>query len=212
MVMESLEGTQERVAKMSKVFSAHAVSVDGYITGRDPGAGRGLGDGTMLFDWYFDGDTPSQVFDGFKLSGPSARVFDALAGRVGAVVAGRNTYEDSDHFGGGSPHPTARLFVLSHRGAPEIAERQTLVTTGIEDAIAAAREAAGGKDVGLMGGGVLASALEADLVDEVILHQVPVLLGGGRSFFQELPEHVRLRLVEAVPAPGVTHLRYKVAR
>jgi len=73
---------------MSKVFSAHAVSVDGYITGRDPGAGRGLGDGTMLFDWYFDGDTPSQVFDGFRLSEPSARVFDALAGRVGAVVAG----------------------------------------------------------------------------------------------------------------------------
>ncbi|RVX46221.1 dihydrofolate reductase [Nonomuraea polychroma] len=197
---------------MSKVISAHAVSVDGYITGRGPGAGRGLGDGTMLFDWYFNGDTPSQVFDGFRLSEPSARVFDALAGRVGAVVAGRNTYEDSDHFGGGSPHPAARLFVLSHRAAPEMTERQTLVTTGIEDAVAAARQAADGKDVGLMGGGVLAAALEADLVDEVILHQVPVLLGAGRSFFQELPKHVHLRLLEAVPAAGVTHLHYEVAR
>jgi hypothetical protein len=49
---------------MSKVISAHAVSVDGYITGRDPGPGRGLGDGTMLFDWYTNGDTRSQVFDG----------------------------------------------------------------------------------------------------------------------------------------------------
>jgi dihydrofolate reductase len=192
---------------MSKVFSAHAVSVDGYITGRDPGAGRGLGDGTMLFDWYFDGDTPSQVFDGFRLSEPSARVFDALAARVGAVVAGRNTYEDSDHFGGGGPHPTARLFVLSHRPAPEMTERQTLVTTGIEDAVAAAREAAGDKD-----GGVVTEALKAGLVDEVVLHQVPVLLGGGRPFFQALPEHVRLRLVEAVPAPGVTHLHYEVER
>ncbi|MEV1203000.1 dihydrofolate reductase family protein [Microbispora rosea] len=197
---------------MSKVFSAHAVSVDGYITGRDPGAGRGLGDAPMLFDWYFDGDTPSGVFDGFKLSGPSARIFDTLAGRVGAVVAGRNTYEDSDRFGGGSPHPAARLFVLSRRAAPEISERQTLVTTGIEDAIAAAREAAGGRDVALMGGGVLTATLEADLVDEVILHQVPVLLGSGRRFFQELPKHVRLCLVEAVPAPGVTHLHYEVAR
>ncbi|WP_216215862.1 dihydrofolate reductase family protein [Amycolatopsis aidingensis] len=196
---------------MSKVFSAHAVSVDGYITGREPGAGHGLGEGTMLFDWYFDGDTPSQAFDGFQLSEPSARVFDALAGRVGAVVAGRNTYEDSDRFGGGSPHPAARLFVLSHRPAPELTERQTLVT-GIQDAVAAAREAAGGKDVGLMGGGVLAAALAAGLVDEVILHQVPVLLGGGRPFFQALPEHVRLRLVEAVPAPGVTHLHYRVER
>ena len=196
---------------MSKVFSAHAVSVDGYITGRDPGAGRGLGDGTMLFDWYGGGDTPSQVFDGFRLSEPSALVFDALAGRVGAVVAGRNTYEDSEHFGGGGPHPTARLFVLSHRPAPEMTERQTLVT-GIEEAIAAAREAAGDGDVGLMGGGVVTEALKAGLVDEVILHQVPVLLGGGRPFFQTLPEHVRLRLVQAVPAPGVTHLHYEVER
>lgn len=197
---------------MSKVFAALAVSVDGYITGRDPGAGRGLGDGGMLFDWYFDGDTPSQVFDGFKLSAPSARVFDALAGRVGAIVAGRNTYEDSERFGGGSPHPNARLVVLSHRPAPEITDRQTLITTGIADAIAAAREAAGGKDVGLMGGGVVTEALKAGLVDEVILHQVPILLGGGRPFFRELPEHVNLRLMEAVPAPGVTHLHYEVER
>jgi dihydrofolate reductase len=197
---------------MSKVISAHAVSVDGYITGRDPGAGRGLGDGTMLFDWYFDGDTPSQVFDGFKLSEPSARLFDALAARVGAMVAGRTTYEHSSHFGGGSPHPTAPLIVLSHRPVPEISERQTLVTTGIADAITAAREAAGDKDVGLMGGGVLTSALEADLVDEVILHQVPVLLGGGHSFFRALSEQVHLRRLEAIPAPGVTHLHYEVVR
>src|ERR1700741_5008682 len=100
---------------MSKVLSAHAVSVDGYITGRDPRAGHGLGDATMLFDWYFDGTTPSQVFDGFKLSEPSARLFDALAGNLGAIVAGRKTFEDSDRFGGGSPHPTAPLVVLSHR-------------------------------------------------------------------------------------------------
>lgn len=80
---------------MSKVFSAHAVSVDGYITGRDAGPGHGLGDGGTLFDWYTDGDTQSRVFDFFKLSEPSARVFDGLAGRVGAVVAGRTTYEDS---------------------------------------------------------------------------------------------------------------------
>ncbi|MER6512293.1 dihydrofolate reductase family protein [Nonomuraea sp. NPDC001636] len=197
---------------MSKVISAHAVSVDGFITGRDPGAGRGLGDASMLFDWYFDGDTPSQVFGGFKLSAPSSRLFDALAARVGAIVAGRRTYDDSDHFGGGSPHPGARLVVLSHRPAPEITDRQRLVTTGVHDAIAAARQAAGGKDVGLMGGGVVTEALRAGLVDEVVLHQVPVLLGGGRPFFGELPEHVRLRLVEAVPAPGVTHLRYEVAR
>lgn len=202
---------------MSKVFSAHAVSVDGYISGRDPsdgdgGFGRGLGDAPMLFNWYSDGATPSQVFGGFRLSEPSARLFDTLAARVGAALAGRTTYEHSSHWGGDGPHPTAPLFVLSHRPAPEIRQPQTLITTGIEDAIAAAREAAGDKDVGLMGGGVATAALAAGLVDELILHQVPILLGGGRPFFQALPEHVRLNLVEAIPAPGVTHLHYEVVR
>lgn len=78
----------------------------------------------------------------------------------------------------------------------------------LEDAIAAARTAAGDKDVCLMGGGVVTSALAAGVLDEVIVHQVPVLLGHGRPYFQELPAHVRLSLVEAVPAPGVTHLHY----
>jgi dihydrofolate reductase len=202
---------------MSKVFSAHAVSVDGYISGNDPsdsdgGFGRGLGDAGMLFSWYFDGETRSQVFGGFKLSDASARIFDTLAARVGAAVTGRDTYEHSSRFGGGSPHPTAPLFVLSHRPVPDLGERQTLITTGIEDAIAAAREAAGEKDVALMGGGTVTAALAAGLVDELILHQVPILLGGGRPFFQAVPEHVRLQLLEEIPAPGVTHLHYEVLR
>lgn len=197
---------------MSKVISAHSVSVDGFITGRDPSAGHGLGDGGMLFDWYSDGDTASRVFDGFTLSEASARVFDAEAGRVGASLAGRNTYDDSGWVEGGTPHPDALLVVLTHRPIAGTRERQTVVTTGIEDAVAAARAVAGGKDVALMGGGVLAAALAAGLVDEVVLHQVPILLGAGRRFFQEIPGHVRLRLLEAVPAPGVTHLRYEVIR
>src|SRR5690242_2288204 len=172
---------------MSKVFSAHAVSVDGYISGRTPDGeeefGRGLGDAPMLFDWYFDGDTPSRIFDGFRLSEPSARVFDAVAGRVGATLAGRNTYDDSGWIRGGTPHPTAPLFVLSHRPVPGMPDRQTLITTGIADAVAAARDAAGDRDVALMGGGVASAALAEGLVDEVILHQVPILLGGGRPYF-----------------------------
>ena len=198
---------------MSKVFSALSVSVDGYITGRDPGPGHGLGDGATLFDWYFDGDVPSRVFDSFRLSEPSARFFDAAADRVGASLAGRNTYEDSGRFGDdGAPHPTAPLFVLSHRPAPQMAGRQTLITTGLEDAVAAARDAADGKDVALMGGVLVTEALKAGLVDELILHQVPVLLGAGRRYFHSLPEHIQLRLLEAIPAPGVTHLHYEVVR
>src|SRR3954452_14630518 len=97
-VTESLEGTHERSGEMSRVIAAHAVSVDGYITGRDPGPGRGLGDGGELFDWYGSGSTPSQVFDGFRLTEPSARIFDELASRVGASLAGHTTYTDSNDF------------------------------------------------------------------------------------------------------------------
>ncbi len=198
---------------MSKVITALSVSVDGYITGRDPRPGHGLGDGGVLFDWYFNGDTPSTVFDGFNLSAVSVPFFDTMASRVGASLAGRNTYDDSEQFGNdGAPHPTAPLFVLSHRPAPDMGDRQTLITSGIEDAVAAAKEAAGDKDVALMGGGVVTEALKAGLVDELVLHQIPVLLGAGRPYFQELPEHISLRLIEAVPAPGVTHLHYEVQR
>lgn len=66
---------------MDKVFTSLAVSVDGFITGRDPGPGHGLGDGGILFDWYGNGDTPSQLFPGFRLFEPSRSVFDDLAGR-----------------------------------------------------------------------------------------------------------------------------------
>jgi dihydrofolate reductase len=197
---------------MSSVLVALSVSVDGFITGRDPGTGRGLGDGGRLFDWYFDGDTPSEVFAGFSLSEPSRRVFDDAAARVGASLVGRHTYDDSGWDTGGTPHPTAPMVVVSHRPLPADHDRQTLVRTGIEDAVAEARAQAGDRDVAIMGGEVATAALAAGLVDEVILHQVPVLLGAGRRLFHELPAHVDLRLLEAVVAPGVTHLRYAVIR
>lgn len=197
---------------MSKIICALAVSVDGYITGRDPGPGRGLGDGGVLFDWYGNGDVPSRVFKGFALSEPSAHFFDEVAGRIGASLAGHTTYADSNDFVDGAPHPTAPLVVLSHTPFPPANERQTVITTGIVDAVEAAKHAAGDKDVGLMGGVIVTEALKAGLVDELILHQVPVLLGGGRRFFHEVPEHIRLRVRDVVCAPDVTHLHYEVER
>jgi len=197
---------------MSKVICGLAVSVDGFITGRNPGPGRGLGDGGALFDWYSSGNVPSRVFEGFHLTEASARVFDALASRVGATLAGHTTYTDSNDFAGGAPHPTAPLIVLSHEPFPPANERQTIVDSGVVDAVETAKRAAAGKDVGLMGGVLVTEALKAGLVDELILHQVPVLLGAGRRFFHELPRHLRLRIIEVVSAPDVTHLHYEVER
>jgi dihydrofolate reductase len=191
---------------------------DGYITGPDPSPEQPLGaGGARLFDWYTDGDTPSRIFPGFRLSPASAGVFDAVAERCGATLAGRKTYDDSGGWHGDGPHPDAPLFVLSHRPPPTppaSSPRQTFVSTGIADAISAARRAAAptGKDVALMGSGMIAAALRANLLDEVILHQVPVLLGGGTPFFRDLAASVPLTLLEVVAAPGVTHLRFAVAR
>ncbi|GAA3040180.1 dihydrofolate reductase family protein [Microbacterium dextranolyticum] len=195
---------------MSKVICGLSVSVDGYITGRDPGPGRGLGDGGTLFDWYGSGNVPSRVFSGFRLSAPSARIFDELASRVGASLAGHATYTDSNDFADGAPHPTAPLVVLSHTSFPPANDRQTIVSTGIADAVQTAKDRAGGKDVGLMGGVLVTEALKAGLVNELILHQIPILLGGGRPFFHELPHHIRLSILEVVAAPDVTHLHYQV--
>ena len=63
-----------------------------------------------------------------------------------------------------------------------------------------------------MGSDPVAAALRASLLDEVILHVVPVLLGGGTRFFDELPASVSLTRLEVVAAPETTHLRYGVTR
>jgi dihydrofolate reductase len=171
--------------------------------------------GARLFDWYTDGDTPSRVFPSFLLSPASAAVFDAAAERAGAIISGRKTYDDSRGWDGGGPHPAAPLFVLSHRpppAPPVSSHEQVFITTGIADAVSAARQAAAGKDVALMGAGTVAAALLAGLLDEVILHQVPVLLGGGTPYFHDLASSVPLTPLEVVAAPGVTHLRFAVDR
>lgn len=192
------------------VVAALSVSVDGYVTGPDPSPEQALGrGGQRLFDWYSDGDVPSRVFDGFRLSAPSAEVFDALQSREGATICGRTTYDHSSGFRDGGPHPTAPLFVLTHRPVPGATPDQTVVHT-IEDAIARAAAVAGDLDVGLMGTGVTAAALEAGLLDVITLHQVPVLLGGGTPFFHALPEARSLERVGVVEAPGVTHLTFRV--
>ena len=185
---------------MSKVFSALATSADGYITGRDPRPGHGLGDGGILFDWY--GDPRNSSY------------YQALSDRVGAVVTGRTTYDDSEAFDGGSPHPTAPMVVVSHRPQPDehaASDRQSFADS-METAVERARELAGEKDVAIQGGITLTAAIAAGLVDEVIIHQVPVLLGGGRPLFHDLPAHIRLSLVEAVPAAHVTHLHYRIEK
>ena len=202
---------------MTKIFTALSASLDGFIAGPDDSPAQPLGKGGMrLFNWYSDGDTPSRYYESFKLSAASAEVFDAMAGRVGAVISGRRTYDITDGWGGDGPLPGAPLFVLTHavpQHVPQGKSAYTFVTDGIESAIEQARAAAGGKDVSLMGAAAVQQALRAGLLDEIQIHLIPVLLGGGVRLLDHLGDDpVDLERIEVVDAPGVTHLHYRVVR
>jgi dihydrofolate reductase len=106
------------------------------------------------------------------------------------------------------------VFVVTHHQREPLILSDTtftFVTDGIEAALEQARRAAGGTDV-IVGGGaeVINQYLAAGLVDELEVHVVPILLGGGARLFDGVGSGLRLDQVRAVEAPGVTHLTYRV--
>jgi dihydrofolate reductase len=201
---------------MAKVIVALSMSLDGYIAGPDDGARLPLGDsGTALFEWYFTGDTPSRHHQRFRLSTPSAKVFDEGISSAGAVVTGRRTYDIANGWNGEGPVPGLPLFVLTHdvpAPEPKTSVPYTFVTDGLESAIRQARAAAGDKYVTLMGSRAPQQALRAGLLDEIDVAVVLLLLGGGVRLFDHVGGPVPLEILRVVDAPGVTHLRYRVVR
>lgn len=191
---------------MGDVVIELAVSLDGFIAKRDDDVGP-------LHDWYFSGDTPSRRAEGFSLFEPSRALFDEAVERTGAVVVGRRTF-DLTHGWGGNPPVTAAYFVVTHHSPPEVAQGTssfTVVTKGVARAIELARTAAGDKRVSIMGASVAQQALRAGLVDALVIHMVPVLLGDGIRLFQDVGA-VALRTERVVEAPGVTHMFFRVDR
>jgi dihydrofolate reductase len=200
---------------MAKVLTALATSLDGFIAGPDDSPAAPLGrHGSTLFDWYGEGDTPSRFYEQFRMSAPSAAFFDGIAGRCGAVITGRRTYDITDGWGGVGPLPGVPLFVLTHRvpdPLPWSEPPYTYVSEGIEEAVTRAKAAAGDKDVSVMGSAGVQECLQAGLLDEIHLHLIPVLLGGGVRLLDHLgPAPISLERLGVVDAPGVTHLSYRV--
>ena len=107
------------------------------------------------------------------------------------------------------------VFVLTHHEREPLTLSDTtftFVTDGIESALEQARAAAGGKDVTIGGGAdAINQYLAAGLVDELELHVVPLVLGGGARLFDGVGPELRLEQIRAVDAPGVTHLKYRVS-
>ena len=204
-----------------------SVSLDGFVAGPNPSVESPLGEGgEQLHEWAIELEVwrRSHGREGGETNASSAVMEEALD-NVGATVMGRNMFgggpgpwgeEPWNGWWGGDPPFHTPVFVLTHHEREPLEMEGgttfTFVTEGIEAALAQAREAAGGKDISLGGGADVARQyLAAGLLDEVNLSVVPVLLGGGTRLFEDLPAGVGFEQVEAVEAPGVTHLKYRVA-
>jgi dihydrofolate reductase len=193
---ESIHGALAPTERSSAVASSvldMSVSLDGYIA--DLNDYLGGEDDHRLHNW------------------PEEQFVDEW-NACGAVVAGRRTAELMDHWGG--DHNGVPIFVPSHR-PPSPAARWgyplvTYVRDGIASAMEQAKAAAGGKDVQVRGGYTGQSALAAGVLDEIQVHQIPVLLGQGHRLFDVLPALVELEVVRVIDTPEATHLRYRVRR
>jgi dihydrofolate reductase len=186
-----------------------SMSLDGYIAGPNDDPSNPGGDGfERLHEWFV---SPDGEF--FRPSGPAGQLFDEVMDGSGAILVGRRTVEQVDHWGG--DHRGRPVFVPSHRPpGPSVANYPlvTYVSDGIASAMAQAKAAAGERDVLVHGAYTAQRALEAGVLDELQIHQIPVLFGGGRRLFDVLPSRVELEIVRVIDTPEATHIRYRVRR
>ena len=162
------------------------------------------------------GDGFDRLHEGFgdftRPSGPTEELFDQIIA-FGAVLAGRRTVEQVVHWGG--DNHGVPIFVPSHRPpGPSVANYPLVryVTDGIESAMAQAKAAAGDREVAVHGAYTAQRALESGVLDELQIHQIPVLFGGGRRLFDVLPWQIELEIVRVIDTPEATHIRYRVRR
>ena len=210
---------------MSKLRLRISMSFDGYTSGPNQSVKEPLGvRGEELHEWVVSlrvwrtahGQTGG-------VDNESSRVVEDEIANIGATIMGRHMF--GGHPGGWDAKAPWRgwwgenppfhhpVFVLTHHErAPLTMEGNTtfhFVTNGIESALEQARRAAGGKDIALAGGArVCQQYLKAGLVDEMLIHQVPILLGGGERLFEGVDDLHGLELVETVAAPNVTHFKF----
>lgn len=200
---------------MTKVVVGMTVSLDG-IAGPESADADGMALFGAIMGWVFPLRSwrEQQGQQGGEDSVDSRVWADEFA-RFGPQVVGRTMFDYGYQSWGENPPFHAPVFVLTHRGQERIDKSggtsYTFVTGGIEAAVGQARAVAGGKDVLLAGGvSVARQALAAGLVDEVVLHVAPVLVGRGVPLFGAGAGRADLRCTEAIRGEGAVHLRYEV--
>ena len=182
-----------------------SMSLDGYVTGPNDSRENPFGDGAgMLHDWLSDAATDED-----------RAILQEMLDSVGAVVMGRTSFDKNEGDGGwgdGGPVGDTPCFVVTHH-APAASHPPvyTFVTDGVASAIEQAKEVAGDKVVGLHGATVMQQALPLGLVDEIRVHVIPVLLGGGTPLFARLDSAITLERTSVLATPAATHLGFRVA-
>jgi dihydrofolate reductase len=198
---------------MTQVNAGITTSLDGYIVGPNDGPGRGLGDGgERLHYWVFGGPWSYDEEPRGEATGADKELLDDAFGRVGAIVGGRNTYEAAEAWGGHNPFGVP-FFIVTHRPEDAPSGSEFTFVNGLDDAVARAREAAGDKDVFVMGGAdVIRQALRAGYVEELSISIAPVVLGAGKRLFDGFDETLNLEHVRLLHSPFATHITYRVLR
>jgi dihydrofolate reductase len=198
---------------MTQVNAGITTSLDGYIVGPNDGPGRGLGDGgERLHYWVFGGPWSYDEEPRGEATGADKELLDDAFGRVGAIVGGRNTYEAAEAWGGHNPFGVP-FFIVTHRLEDAPSGSEFTFVNGLDDGVARAREAAGDKDVFLMGGAdVIRQALRAGYVEELSISIAPVILGGGKRLFDGFDKTLSLEHVRLLQSPFATHITYRVLR
>jgi dihydrofolate reductase len=178
---------------MGKVIAHATVTLDGFMADANGGV-----------DWASDfGSTDEKVLERFTQ-------------QLGAVVGSANKTQTIEE--GETPYSDALKIpvYLMTRKAHEPIEKNgriyTFVVNDIERAVAEAKAAAGAKNVALLGGSISRQCLKLGLVDEIQLHVVPMLLGGGISLFGGLGERINLERIEAVTTTRITDLRFRIVK
>ena len=195
-----------------------SMSLDGFITGPNPGPDRPMGEGgDRIFAWMMATPEADAHEGRHMLSEAWEEMFSDPFTSTGAVIMGKRMFEIIDSPNGWvAPDGTAfpwPVFVLTHEvrePATKGITRFTFVNDGPERALAQARAVASDKNIGVAGGNVCQQFIAAGLVDEIMIHLVPVFLGGGVRLFDHLGASPReLEFVAGRQLAGVTHLQFR---
>ncbi|MBC7813879.1 MAG: dihydrofolate reductase [Burkholderiales bacterium] len=204
---------------MATVVVDLSMSLDGFIAAPNDNKEQGLGTGgEVLHEWYFNGDTAYLRKNSMNLKPAegSYEIVDEMYTDTGSMVVGRRMYDLVEGWGGNHPIPNIPVYVVTHQPPANPPKGHTplhYVTDGVESAIQQAKAAAGDKNVVMQGANVSQQGIKAGLVDELLIHVVPVLLGGGVRLFDHLgTQPIELETLQVTKAVGVTHLRFRVVK